>query len=450
MSSAAAIFLDFNLPNAASWFYFALMLAVALFFKFNRFFSIRNWDILSLFLLVPGFLFLQEAHRISDAGAASSEATKQLQLYGYIWLISGSLCFFVRCLIDLALLSRPALFPNLNLSGLAALSVALFCGMVPVAARLPADLQTPVGKRTAAMEALDKASSETVGHVQQLTGNGERDAALTRFWVERAIALMCHLAIITALVLIGAVHFQNTTSGMAAATFYLLLPYTAYHIGQAHHVLPAALLIWAVYCYRRPWLAGVLLGLASGSFFFPALTLPVWLSFYRQRGAGRFFMAFLGAVALSLAVTGVVLLADGQFSRTLHTSLSLSDWQPWLGSNLESIWSGVHGAYRLPVFIIYLAFVIMTSFWPASKNLAHLVALCAAVLIGIQFWYADQGGVYVLWYLPLVVLMIFRPNLTDRVPPQPPPLPNWPSRMGKRLAEGAVRFLKSPDPVARV
>jgi len=444
MSHAASVFLDFNLPNAASWFYFALMLTVALFFKFNRFFSIRNWDILSLFLLVPGFLFLQEAHRLTG------EAAAELKLYGYIWLMSGSLCFFVRCLVDLALVSRPALFPNLNLAGLAALSVAMFVGMAAVASRLPADLQNPVGKRTAAMEAIDKASSQTIDQMQQLAGNGDRDAALTRFWVERAIALLCHLAVLVALVVIGSVHFQNTTSGMAAATFYLLLPYTAYHIGQVHHVMPAALLIWAVYCYRRPWLSGLLLGLASGSFFFPALTLPIWLSFYRQRGAGRFLTTFLLAVCASLAVTGIVLLADGQFAETLHTVLSLSDWQPWMRSNLESIWSGVHGAYRLPVFILYVAFVGMTGFWPARKNLGHLVALCAAVLIGIQFWYADQGGVYVLWYLPLLVLLIFRPNLADRFPPQPTPLPNWPSRMGKRLAEGAVRFLKSPDPVARV
>ena len=34
---AASIFLDFDLPNATSWFYLSLLLAVALFFKFSRF-----------------------------------------------------------------------------------------------------------------------------------------------------------------------------------------------------------------------------------------------------------------------------------------------------------------------------------------------------------------------------------------------------------------------------
>ena len=56
-----SIFLDFHLPNAATWFYFSLFLAVALFFQFTRAYSIRNLDLLTLFLLVPGFLLIQEA-----------------------------------------------------------------------------------------------------------------------------------------------------------------------------------------------------------------------------------------------------------------------------------------------------------------------------------------------------------------------------------------------------
>src|SRR5262245_31111330 len=62
MRVPASIFWDFNLPNAATWFYFSLLLAVALFFKFSRLLSMRNWDVLTVFLLVPGLLLLQEVH----------------------------------------------------------------------------------------------------------------------------------------------------------------------------------------------------------------------------------------------------------------------------------------------------------------------------------------------------------------------------------------------------
>src|SRR3569623_540015 len=40
-----SIFLDFNLPNAATWFYFSLLLTIALFFQFTRLLSIRNLDL---------------------------------------------------------------------------------------------------------------------------------------------------------------------------------------------------------------------------------------------------------------------------------------------------------------------------------------------------------------------------------------------------------------------
>src|SRR2546422_7075193 len=61
MRVAASIFSDFNLPNSTTWFYFSFLLAVALFFKFSRLLSMRNWDVLTIFLLVPGLLLLQES-----------------------------------------------------------------------------------------------------------------------------------------------------------------------------------------------------------------------------------------------------------------------------------------------------------------------------------------------------------------------------------------------------
>jgi hypothetical protein len=92
----------------------------------------------------------------------------------------------------------------------------------------------------------------------------------------------------------------------------------------------------------------------------------------------------------------------------------------------------------------------MTAFWPAPKNLAHVLALTAAVLIGIQFWYADQGGMYVLWYLPLLLLLVFRPNLSDRLPPLIQPETDWLSRLLRALGRFGIRLLRMPEPVARV
>src|SRR5437879_4233308 len=71
MNAPGSTFLDFNLPNATTWFYFSLLLAVALFFKFSRFLSVRNLDVVTLFLLVPGLLLILEARRGAEALTAA-------------------------------------------------------------------------------------------------------------------------------------------------------------------------------------------------------------------------------------------------------------------------------------------------------------------------------------------------------------------------------------------
>ena len=50
-----------------------------------------------------------------------------------------------------------------------------------------------------------------------------------------------------------------------------------------------------------------------------------------------------------------------------------------------------------------------------QKNLGTLLSCSAAVMLGTQFWHAHEGGMYMAWYLPLLLLTLFRPNLEDRV-----------------------------------
>jgi hypothetical protein len=95
------------------------------------------------------------------------------------------------------------------------------------------------------------------------------------------------------------------------------------------------------------------------------------------------------------------------------------------------------------VFLGYLTLVLMTLFWPSPKNLAHVLALTVAVLIGIQFWYGDQGGVYVLWYLPYLLLLVFRPNLSHC---RPPPRPDdWITRSLRRIGQALLRLVRGPE-----
>src|SRR5262245_52610937 len=110
MVAGESIFLDVKLPTATTWFYFSLLLAVALFFKFSRLLSMRNLDLVLLFLPVPGLLLLQE-----------SGGTGR---WGFGWLMVVSFVLMLRCLLDLSLERRPALSANLSPGGLAWLACA--------------------------------------------------------------------------------------------------------------------------------------------------------------------------------------------------------------------------------------------------------------------------------------------------------------------------------------
>jgi hypothetical protein len=212
-----------------------------------------------------------------------------------------------------------------------------------------------------------------------------------------------------------------------------------------------AVLVWAVVAYRKPTLAGLILGLAAGSVYFPVLLLPIWLSFYWKRGMGRFLVAFVLAAGLCLVGLWAVLWREGELPAHWKSILSIAHWDPWLEppEDAVGIWMGLHWAYRMPVFLAHVALLALFVLWPAPKNLAHLLALSAVALIGAQFWYADQGGVYVLWYLPFLVLMVFRPNLVGSEALPIAPDTDWLRRAGRWLYRRLFRSTPQPEPAVK-
>ena len=123
---------------------------------------------------------------------------------------------------------------------------------------------------------------------------------------------------------------------MAAATFYLLLPYTFFlvpdspvGVGRWDHAWPMALMVWSVVAYRMPLLAGAFLGLATGPAYYLVVTLPAWLSFYYQRGAFRFMVGFVLAGGLSVALILGLMWWYGEVPAGLRSHWATWNWLPW-------------------------------------------------------------------------------------------------------------------------
>src|SRR5688572_449105 len=131
------ILLHYNKVDPATWVYLSSFLMIGLFFKFNRFWSVRNLDLVLLILLAPGLLMVNEslqARSEAPATAASADAAAEigstptarafrmspqsLARTGYLWLFAVSGVWLVRLLLDPTMVRRPLLEPNLTNGGL--------------------------------------------------------------------------------------------------------------------------------------------------------------------------------------------------------------------------------------------------------------------------------------------------------------------------------------------
>lgn len=432
------ILFHYERVNPSSWAYLSSLLMLALFFKFNRFWSVRNIDLFLLIALAPGLLLVQYSFENTQA-----ENAARIQMFGFLWLFVAELILMTRMLLDPALVRRPRLDPNLNTPGLMFLGGSLLFFLmanvlfgkpsVPPQSLTPqiteaadttdlgadgADQESEQTSETLSQAApgfsflyqLPRITTQTVirrgqqGETHQAElPEAQRVAQATT----RVMAILSHSLIVIGLIVIGQRHFENLASGVACATMYLMLPYTALFTGDPTHALPASLLVWAIVLYRRPMLAGVMIGLAAGTIYYSVFLVPLWCSYYWKRGVKRFACGVVIGLAVILITQAATAASWSQFM--WHVRLMFGIRLPI--ENADGIWRFWSFWYRMPVLAAFVALAFSFTAWPVQKNLGSLICCSAALMLGAQFWHPLKGGIYIAWFLPLVLLAIFRPNL---------------------------------------
>ncbi|MBX3443692.1 MAG: hypothetical protein KF774_14890 [Planctomyces sp.] len=409
--------------NAATWFYLSLLLIIAVFFRFNRIWSVRNLDLGLLLACSPGLLLI-------EAGDPGSH----VQALGYSTLFAASACILIRLLADTGFTRRPQFTQNLNGAGLAFLCICAFVFLtVQAVTKPPADLAQATVASSKAM--LEREPIEPQPPRQGTPGPAApiitapvesmaellsvQTGILPEILAVRILAIVAHLAVVLGLLTVGTRLFGDVSSGWAMATLYLLLPCTAYDVGEFNHVLPAALVVWAVVAYRKPLVSGVLLGLAGGSMFFPVFLLPLWAAFYGRRGCVKFCAALAGVTAVTLGSLAFTSATVDAFLRKAIGTLDVARLAFRAGEGGATFWDeGTFlSMYRVPIIVAYVVLLICLTVWPRRKTVEHLIAHSAALIVGTQFWYTQQGGIYLLWYLPLFLMVVFRPRLAHLHPP---------------------------------
>lgn len=465
---------------ATTWAYLSSLLMLCVFFKFNRFWSFRNVDLVLIILLCPGILFIEggkqwneEQQRTAEPPVAESgeepgetaniespkdssnngefDAAAQgmsaqfakgnaLQRWGYIWLFSIGAVFMVRMLFDPMLVRRPLLEPNLTIGALVFLGCSL---MIFLFANIVTSNPTSDDLRGArdAVKMLQReptTESETAqlrqsgpgytlfnlipvipsfgNEIDILETDPYTDQNMSKYVVTaKSLAIASQIFVVLGLILFGHYHFNNFETGVAMAVVYLMLPYTAVFTGHALHVLPAALLVWAMVAYSRPFVAGVFIGLATGVAYYPIFLLPLWISFYWERGRMKFVLGVL--LSVTVCIAGLVFTSTDvpHFLEQLQAMFGF--WKPIM-KGLGGIWAlGWNQWYRLPIMVAFVALSVSFAFWPTQKNIGTLISYSCVLMVAVQFWlgFGDGGGLYMAWYIPLALLAIFRPNTDGRI-----------------------------------
>jgi len=443
---------QYNL-DLTTWIYLASLLVLTIYFKFSSLLRVRNLDLICVVALTPGLWLLREP------GA---------EQVGQIWIFVWGLVVALRLLLDPILVRRPLLEPNLNTGGLLFLGLALMIFLIghitlrdpqsgwpqpasptrgalvetdraarpelPVlfASHQVDDVETgeqrePTGSTATAtlpplvaptpwqhapfFDWLDQGAQVVAGGARFTTVDGTvlGPAAILR----KILAVVALLALVGGMVTIGYRHFGNAQTGISVTVLFLTLPYTAMQVGRCEYNLPAALLVWAVCAYRWPLISGTLIGLAGGMIYYPLFLVPLFSSFYWQRGLLRFWLG------CGFATAGLWLLVGFGVGWSVLGTHLWQTFQMGVGeppSGHGQLWGALlDPAFRLPIQVAFLVMCGSFILWPVRKNLGNLMSCTAAVLVASQFWHLWEPSASVAWCLPLFLLTVFRPNLEDRV-----------------------------------
>lgn len=408
--------------SPTTWLFLSGLAVTALFFKFNRVWSVRNLDLALLFILVPGLMSL----------IPEPVGTPWVP---YAWLFGGSALLLLRCLLDLGLPRRPLLEPNLSPPGLALVIAGMLLLMLMETVHLPLDQ----GAQRNPAETDDRRQGAAADPKAALPPPlPEISGALTEIPPEevlsRVVAGLSHLALVSGLVTVGIVQFRRRVAGLAMGACYLLLPYARIAVVDSGQLIAAALILWAVVWRDRPVRVGLLLGLSAGWIPAGIGLIPLWARTFPGGNRWRFLGASAGVLA-ACVLLGQMIPGLGAWARALGArSLASAGLLPLVreaqplatndpfGASPEEgpvavgFWAAVEPSYRLPVLIAYLMLMILCTLFPGDKDLPALIAQSAALLIASQFWYLDRGGTQVLLYLPMLLLMIFRPTVRRQPP----------------------------------
>ena len=228
-----------------------------------------------------------------------------------------------------------------------------------------------------------------------------------------ASALIFDLATMFGLALVGW-RFGRARLAAILVFAWAAFPFTQYVSStNANDALVPALLVFGFWAATSAPARGFFLGLAAWTKFAPLVLAPLWLSYPRGLGRPRPAALFVGGFALASALGFWVLLLEPDpigaarvfWDRTFGWQLGReSPFSPWDWERYR--YPGL-GWLRSTLRGLLLAGVLLVAVFPRRKSPLQLAGLSAALLIGFQLTLTHWFYLYIPWFFPFVLFVMF-------------------------------------------
>jgi hypothetical protein len=199
---------------------------------------------------------------------------------------------------------------------------------------------------------------------------------------------------------------RGTAMGVVLVYAWVAFPFTTFATNtNANDALPAAFVLAALVAATSPGARGILIGLAGMTKLAPLGLVPLFAT-YRWRGdRPRTVALYAVGLLITLILSAAVVLLHGGSPRAFYeASLGfqadrLSPFTPW--GLYEWTQPGQKAVQALGI-----ALGVAVAFLPRRQDVVGLAALSAAVLVALQLGLGYWFFLYVVWWIPLVMIAL--------------------------------------------
>jgi hypothetical protein len=221
-----------------------------------------------------------------------------------------------------------------------------------------------------------------------------------------AAAIGFDLLVLIGLLVLGR-RLRGWPLGVALAYAWAANPYSLFVMqSDANDSAVAMLLVWALVALSSPAGRGALIALAAAAKFSPAALIPLFAR-GAERATPRRLAVYAGAAAAVTLAVFLPFIPDGGlreiYDRTIGFQLAReSPFSVW-GQEPSLDW--LHTALKAGLALLAVA----VAFVPRRRSPEQVAALAAAVVIGVQLVVTHWFYLYVVWFLPLVLVALLAP-----------------------------------------